>query len=112
MTAPTTTSGAHEPVTADDTHGAAHPGPREYVIIGLILAGITAVEVVLYYFKLGPANNAALLALAATKFTVVAMYFMHLKFDSPLLRGLFITGIVVAIFVYLVYLFSLHAFIR
>ncbi len=34
-----------------------------------------------------------LLVLSATKFAIVAMYFMHLKFDSKLFSGLFVGGI-------------------
>jgi cytochrome c oxidase subunit 4 len=96
---------------AAEHHGAAHPTPRQYVVIGLILAGMTAVEVGLYYFNLGAANNAVLLAIATLKFGVVAAYFMHLKFDLPILRRLFITGIVLAIGVYIAYLLMLGTFI-
>jgi len=38
----------------------------------------------------------------------VALYFMHLRFDSKLFRRLFVTGIILAIAVYLVALSSLH----
>jgi cytochrome c oxidase subunit IV len=94
-----------------DTHAAHHPTPRQYVNIGLILAAMTAVEVGLYYFSLGAANTPVLLLLASAKFAVVAAYFMHLKFDKPILRNLFVTGIVFALGVYLAYLLMLGTFI-
>jgi cytochrome c oxidase subunit IV len=34
------------------------------------------------------------------KFTMVAAYFMHLKFDSKIFRRLFIVGILLALAVY------------
>ena len=48
------------------------------------------------------------MVLALIKFAMVAAYFMHLKFDSPLLRRLFITGIVLAGVVYTVALVTLR----
>src|SRR5688572_17388750 len=91
-----------------DAH-AGHPTERQYVIIGLILAVLTAVEVALYYVNIGAANTPTLLILAMVKFAIVAMYFMHLKFDHPMLRRLFVTGLVTATFVYIVYLATLGA---
>lgn len=103
-TAPTTHEGqAHE--------GAAHPSDKQYVIIGLILGGLTLIEVGLYYFELARFNNLALILLAIGKFILVAMFFMHLRFDRPILRRLFVTGIVLAIAVYMAYLVTLGAYI-
>jgi cytochrome c oxidase subunit IV len=87
-------------------HG--HPGPAKYVAIGAILAFVTAVEVALYYLDLPSGLLVALLlGLAFIKFSMVAAYFMHLKFDSLLLRRVFVTGIVLAAAVYSVALFTL-----
>ena len=52
-----------------------------------------------------------LLILATMKFAIVAAFFMHLKFDSPMLRRLFITGIVLAGVVYSVALFTLRVLV-
>jgi cytochrome c oxidase subunit 4 len=91
-------------------HGA-HPTEAQYIKIALILAVITAAEVGLYYTKLQQqATNAALLVLAAIKFTMVAAYFMHLKFDNRILRRLFVTGFVLAAFCYVAYLSTLGVF--
>ena len=87
----------------------AHPSDAEYVRIALILGAITAVEVAVYYVKsIKDFLVPILLVLAVTKFSMVALWFMHLKFDSKLFRRLFVTGIVLAILVYTIFLFSLH----
>jgi cytochrome c oxidase subunit 4 len=91
-------------------HGA-HPTEAQYIKIAVILAVITGAEVALYYTKLQQqATNAALLVLAAAKFTMVAAYFMHLKFDNRILRRLFVTGFVLAAFCYVAYLSTLGVF--
>jgi cytochrome c oxidase subunit 4 len=88
-----------------------HPGEAEYVRIAVILALITGVEVAVYYMSaLKSVLIPILVVLAVTKFTMVALFFMHLKFDSRLFRRLFVTGIVLAIIVYTIALTSLHVF--
>ena len=92
-------------------HGA-HPDEAKYVKVALILAAVTGVEVGLYYTKFSKTTtNLALLVLAAVKFIMVAAYFMHLKFDSRILRRLFITGFVLATFCYVSYLVTLGIFV-
>lgn len=85
-----------------------HPGPAEYIKIAMILAAVTAAEVVVYYlsgFKsiLVP----VLLAMAFVKFVMVALYFMHLKFDTHLFRRVLVMGITLALIVFSVSLVSL-----
>ena len=86
-----------------DTHEHAHPGPGEYIKIALILAVVTAIEVGAYYVKsLSPTTlSIALLVMMAVKFSLVGLWFMHLRFDSKLFRRLFVTGIVLATAVYI-----------
>ncbi len=92
----------HDGVPGDpggDSH--AHPEPREYVKVAVILAVITALEVGLYYIKIPDGVLVGLLmAFSALKFALVALWFMHLRFDSPILKRLFITGIILAVTVY------------
>ena len=86
----------------------AHPGPAEYVRVAVVLAVVTAIEVGLYY--LGMSDRllvAMLLGLAFIKFSLVAAYFMHLKFDALLLRRVFVTGVTLAAGVYAIALFTL-----
>jgi cytochrome c oxidase subunit 4 len=75
----------------------AHPGPAEYVKIAVILAIVTAAEVAVYYVpSLQRALVPILLAMATVKFAMVVMWFMHLRFDSRLFTGLFVTGMILA----------------
>ena len=93
-------------------HGA-HPTDAKYIIIALILAAVTGVEVAISYTSsLGDAANALLLILAAVKFSMVAMFFMHLRFDNRMLRRLFLSGIILAAFVYLTVMLTLGVFIK
>src|SRR5688572_25823413 len=79
----------------DHGHGAAeHHGPTTstYLIVALVLAVITAVEVVIYYID--PIKNSAmfvptLLILSAVKFFTVVGFYMHLKYDHKIFRVLF-----------------------
>ena len=85
-----------------------HPSPAKYVGIAILLALITALEVALYYIHMPEWLLVVfLMVLAVMKFTLVAAFFMHLKFDSPMLRRVFVTGIVLAGVVYSVALFTL-----
>ena len=85
------TTGAH----VDASH--AHPGPRQYVMIAVILAIITAIEVGLYYVDLAKGLLITLLILlAGIKFTMVLMFFMHLKFDSKIFSWFFASAMAVA----------------
>ena len=80
--------------TATTHREGAHPTPATYVTIAIILAVITMVEVAAVYVEaLGAVLIPILLVLSATKFAIVAMYFMHLKFDSKLYSALFVGGI-------------------
>ncbi len=80
--------------SAEQVGGRAHPGPLEYVKIGLILAVITAVEVGIYYIEaIEDALVPILIVLSALKFTLVVMWFMHLKFDNRLFSWLLVGGL-------------------
>lgn len=92
-------------------HVPTHPGPGKYVFIGVILAVLTGLEIVTSYADIG--DNLMillLLGMAIVKFVIVAAYFMHLRFDIPLFRKLFIMGIAGALGLYAILLASLHAF--
>jgi len=78
----------------------AHPPDSVYVLIALGLAALTAIEVGIYYLKSDYATIVVLLMLMALKFAVVVGYFMHLRFDSPLVRRLFVGGLITAVTVY------------
>lgn len=89
-----------------------HPSPAKYVGIAIFLAIITALEVALYYITMPEWLVVVLLFILATiKFALVAAFFMHLKFDSPMLRRLFITGLMLAGVIYTVVLFTLSVLV-
>jgi cytochrome c oxidase subunit 4 len=59
---------------------------RPYLRIFLTLAALTGVEVILASLIQGPAlRMIALLSLAIVKAALVALYFMHLRYDHRLL---------------------------
>jgi cytochrome c oxidase subunit 4 len=78
------------------TRERAHPTAGKYLQIAAILTVVTAIEVAVYYIHaLRPALLAILLVLSALKFSLVAMFYMHLRFDSRLFSGLFIFPLVI-----------------
>jgi caa(3)-type oxidase subunit IV len=103
----------------------AHPGPATYVKIGLVLFILTALEVAVYELGYNHANAGIgaiihgavipiLLLLSAIKFALVAMFYMHLRDDSPLLSGIFVFPLIIAAVIVIglillfLYLHSLH----
>jgi cytochrome c oxidase subunit IV len=81
-----------------------HPTPRQYIQVAVILAIITAIEVGIYYIEFFEENSdlliVSLLAFAFIKFMMVALWFMHLKFDAHLFRRFFITGVILALIIF------------
>jgi cytochrome c oxidase subunit IV len=102
----TETAGDTEPETMEEERElAAHPGPKQYVEVAVILALATALEVGLYYLNLPHGLLATLLLFfAVIKFSLVVLWFMHLRFDSRIFRRLFVTGLMLAMTVYLIVL--------
>ena len=98
-------AGAQTPV-AHEEHS--HPGPRQYVLIAVVLVILTGVEVATSYLD-GDVNSnlliAALAIMAAIKFFLVAAWYMHMKQDAPLFRRMFVAGIVLAGIVYGIVMF-------
>ncbi len=81
-----------------NTHsGEPHVTNRFYIAIAVILAALTALEVMVFYLEaLAPVLVPVLLVMMAAKFALVAMFFMHLKFDGPLLTAVFGWGLFIA----------------
>jgi cytochrome c oxidase subunit IV len=77
----------------------AHPTWSTYWKVALILGLITVAEVWAYYipsFVAGRGFIPTLLILSALKFTIVVMFYMHLKYDHRLFRVLFTGPLLVA----------------
>jgi cytochrome c oxidase subunit 4 len=108
-------SATHQDELPDDLHADhehAHPTQLFYIKIALLLAAITALEVLASYWGPLTDHNALLIAVLAPmmiiKFVVVAMFFMHLRFDSRWFRRVFIAGIILAVTVYTVVFATFH----
>ena len=100
----------HEVVVSHDEHEGVHPTEKQYIVVALILGALTLLEVILYYIESLPDDALVLMLgiLAILKFVMVVGYFMHLKFDSPVFRRFFVTGLVLAIAVYIAVLATFH----
>ncbi|HTI64590.1 MAG TPA: cytochrome C oxidase subunit IV family protein [Gemmatimonadaceae bacterium] len=91
-----------------------HPTWKQYKWVALILTLITILEVWAYYmpaFVASPAFVPTLLIMSALKFAIVVAFYMHLKYDHRLFRGLF-TGpltIAMATIISLLFLFGKFA---
>jgi cytochrome c oxidase subunit IV len=93
--------------TRPAAHGGRHPSPREYIRIAVILAVITAAEVVVYYIEGVQEFLVPILFLfSALKFALVVLWFMHLKFDSKTYARFFLMGLAGAITLFLVVLLT------
>ncbi|MBI4312577.1 MAG: cytochrome C oxidase subunit IV family protein [Chloroflexi bacterium] len=78
----------------NQTHRPGHPTPAKYIAIALILSTITLMEVgVVYLEGVGSMLLPVLGVLSATKFAMVAMFYMHLRFDHRLFSALFVGGL-------------------
>jgi len=89
--------GTHAAVASD--HGG-HPTPMTYFAVAMILSFMTAIEVVVFYFTwLGAWIIAVLALLSGAKFALVAMFYMHLKYEHRLFSVLFVTGLVLSVLV-------------
>lgn len=77
-----------------------HPSDWKYIQIAIILALLTAAEVATYYVDIGALEIPVLIALMVVKFILVIMWFMHLKFDSPMFTRAFVAGLGMAVLVY------------
>ena len=105
--------------THDTTNHSAHAEPvehgmstRGYIVIALILAAITALEVSTYYVDFGPLFLPSLLMMMVIKFVMVVSYFMHLKFDNKVFSYLFYAGLALAVGVYIVFLSTFKFFLQ
>lgn len=75
---------------------------KNAINIAIFLAIVTFVEVLTYFWDFGAVAVPLLLVLMVVKFAVVVAYFMHLRFDNWLFTALFVTGVVLALAVYLI----------
>ncbi|HMH52290.1 MAG TPA: cytochrome C oxidase subunit IV family protein [Candidatus Acidoferrum sp.] len=73
-----------------------HKGPS-YMAIFWYLAVLTILELIVVFLPFGKMTNNVLLgALAVTKAVLVAMYFMHLRFEAKTLGWIAVTPLAIA----------------
>jgi cytochrome c oxidase subunit IV len=95
-----------------DAAAHAHPTPKEYVRIGVILGVLTGLEVASSYTIDGALLIVTLLTLAIVKFSMVVMWFMHLRFDDRRYARFFVMGLALAATLYLIVLMLSKVFLR
>src|SRR5207244_10657756 len=75
----------------EERPGGEHATVGTYVLVALVLTGVTALEVgVIYVRRLAPIVVPLLLAMSAAKFALVVLFYMHLRYDSPVLTFVFV----------------------
>ena len=79
-----------------------HPTPLTYFKVAMTLSAITAVEVGIFYIEdLGKGIIPILVVLSGAKFALVAMFYMHLRYDARLFSAFFVGGLALAVAVVL-----------
>ena len=89
----------HSPHGGQELAPGEHPHPQSgtYLRIATVLTVLTAIEVAIFYMPaMKPWLVPLLLFLSALKFGLVAMFYMHLKFDSPVFTWLFVFPMAIA----------------
>lgn len=106
-----TTATSTDAAPHDEAHDAHHPSDAQYWKIGGALAVLTLLEVGTYFItddpyshELAPLLIGSLLLMMVVKFITIISYFMHLKFDNKVFRNVFVSGLVLAVIVFLIVL--------
>ena len=74
-----------------------HPTAKKYMAVATILVFLTVIEVAIFYMpQMKPVLVPCLLTLSAIKFAIVAMFYMHLKFDARIFSWLFVVPMALA----------------
>ena len=102
----------HDTASHDtEAHEQHHPSDALYWKVGALLGVLTLLEVSTYFITDDPYSHDAapiligsLILMMIAKFAVIVGYFMHIKFDNKLFRNVFLSGLVLAVGVYLVVL--------
>ena len=81
-----------------EPHAQDHASVATYVKVAVVLSVVTALEVgVTFVRALTPVIVPLLIGMAIAKFALVAMFFMHLKFDSKILTVVFAGPLIIAV---------------
>ena len=76
-----------------NTQAHVHVSPvRTYIAIFLALMVFTALTAWVAFQDLGVLNNVVALTIAVVKMTLVILFFMHVKYSSPLTKLVVVSG--------------------
>ena len=78
--------------TPQETHAPKHPN---YLGVFWVLAALTAVEVAVTYLPVP--RIPVLVPLAILKAALVALFYMHLKYDRRVFSAIFLMGVLMAV---------------
>jgi cytochrome c oxidase subunit 4 len=78
---------------SENTHSKFHVGYGGYVLIWLVLIGLTITTVAISGINLGNLTLVTALAIAAVKSLLVINIFMHIKFDDKLFKVFLIVAL-------------------
>jgi len=74
-----------------------HASTATYLKVAAILCAVTALEFTIIYIRqVAPILVPLLLVMSAAKFALVALFFMHLRYDSRVLTLLFVAPLLLA----------------
>jgi cytochrome c oxidase subunit 4 len=65
---------------------------KTYLAVWAALLAFTALTVLLAYINLGPLNPVSALAIATVKAILVALFFMHVKYSTRLMKVVVVSG--------------------
>jgi|GEM_PF-669295 len=75
-----------------------HPSPLNYIVIGVILTVITAIEVWAFYWDVPmPLLVTFFIVLSIVKFAIVVLFYMHLRYDHKLFGSMFTGGLLLGV---------------
>jgi cytochrome c oxidase subunit 4 len=101
----TTTAEVEDHAAEEEHHG---PTDRQYFQVFFVLVVLTALEVSTEWWKdwfgegSRPLAVTILIILMVIKFFLVAMFFMHLKWDQAILKRTFYSGMFFAVLIYVI----------
>jgi caa(3)-type oxidase subunit IV len=89
------------PAVQHAAHEHKHTSP--WVVFG-VLAVLTAIEIVMSISIPGTAKNAPLLAISLVKAGLVALYYMHLRYEKPIYGFIFVAPAIFGVLLALILL--------
>jgi len=93
--------------------GGGHTAVKTYINVAIALGILTAIEVATLYIP-GIPNGllvTSLLLMSVVKFFLVVGFFMHLRYDSPVMRALFVGPLIIAVAIILALMALFSAFL-